>query len=283
MTDTAVREPSEAPASQQRWWERKEVRGIFWLWLLFTVIGLALCWVPAWLMGNSASEQMTDIKQTMTLLTAAAAPVQAIIWAIMVYSLVKWRWKGEGPPPDDAPGFETNTPTVLVWAIGSALLTLFVFIWGLLKIASVPTLGGFDVTPSERPSSVEVAVVGNQWVWTFAYPELGGIQSERLVLPVDANTNFEVTSVDVIHSFWVPEMGVKVDANPGAITATNVTPTEVGVYGVRCAELCGILHAAMQTEVEVLPQEDFRAWVEAEQAKLAAAPPMPAIEEGQEG
>ena len=283
MSATAVREPSPSTNEPAPWWKRPEVRAIFWIWLAFTLLGVAFAWVPASLMGFSASEQMDDIKQTMTLLTAAAAPVQALIWAVLLYSLVKWRWKGEGPPPDDAPGFETNTPTVLVWVVVTALLTLFVFVWGLLKIASVPTLGGFDSRPAELGSAVEVNVTGNQWVWSFSYPELGGIQSERLVIPVDTNTNFEVTSVDVIHSFWIPEMGVKVDANPGAITATNVTPHTVGTFNVRCAELCGILHAAMETQVQVLPQEEFAAWVDEQQALLAAAPPAPPQDEEGEG
>lgn len=276
--DTATHEPSEAPAQRVRWWQRQETKGVFVLWFIFTLLGLALCWVPAWLMGPSASEQMTDIKFTMTLLTAAAAPVQALIWAILLYSLVKWRYKGEGPPPDDAPGFEGNAPTVLVWAIVSALLTLFVFVWGLMKIATVPTLGGFDVTPSDQVAAVEVNVIGNQWAWTFEYPELGGFKTNRLVLPVETNTNFEVTSVDVIHSFWVVDMGIKVDANPGAVTRTNVTPQAEGVYAVRCAELCGILHAAMGTEIEVVSMDEFDTWVEEQRALLAAAPPAEAIE-----
>ena len=73
-------------------------------------------------------------------------------------------------------------------------------------------------------------------------------------------------------------MGIKVDANPGALTATNVTPHTVGVFDVRCAELCGILHAAMETQAVVLSRADFNTWVEAEKAKLAANPPAPAEE-----
>lgn len=279
MSDTAVQETQEPGTPAQRWWKRPEARAIFLLWLAFTIAGLALCWVPAWLMGQATSQQMDEVKDTMTALTAAASPVQALIWAFLLYSLVKWRWRGEGPPPDDTPGFRTNAPTVVVWVVASALLTLFVFVWGLLKIATVPTLGGFDAAPATAVPTVQVQVVGNQWVWTFRYPELGGIESARLVLPANERTNFTVTSVDVIHSFWIPTMGVKVDANPGALTYTSVTPHSVGSSTVRCAELCGILHAAMQTQVDVLSPADFQAWVKDQQAKLAAQPPAPPVEE----
>jgi cytochrome c oxidase subunit 2 len=94
---------------------------------------------------------------------------------------------------------------------------------------------------------------------------------------VDHPVNFEVTSNDVTHSFWIVQMGVKVDANPGAVTSAVVYPNTIGTFDIRCAELCGILHAAMQTQAKVVSQEDFDAW--AAQMK-ATAPPALATEEG---
>lgn len=272
--------PQEPPqASTTSWLRRPEVRGVFWIWLVLTVLGLSLCWVPAWLMGPSASEQMNDIKQTMTWFTAASAPVAALVWAVMLYSLMRWRYRGEGPPPDDAPPFRSNATTVVTWAVTSALLTLFVFIWGLLKIASVPASGGLSALPADGGMvPLEVNVIGNQWVWNFGYPENGGVESEVLVLPVDRPVTFEVTSNDVIHSFWIVEMGIKVDANPGAITQTVVTPNALGTYNIRCAELCGILHGAMGTTVKVVTPEEFDAWV---QAKQESQPPAMATEESE--
>jgi cytochrome c oxidase subunit 2 len=71
---------------------------------------------------------------------------------------------------------------------------------------------------------------------------------------------FNVTSKDVIHNFWAVELGVKIDANPGAITQTGVTPNKLGTFNVRCAELCGLHHAYMQTRIQVLEQEAFDSW-----------------------
>ena len=79
MAQTSVHPPEGSAEPRMRWWQRPEVRGIFWIWLVLTVLGLALCWVPAWLMGPPASSEMTDIRQTMTWFTAASAPVAALV------------------------------------------------------------------------------------------------------------------------------------------------------------------------------------------------------------
>jgi cytochrome c oxidase subunit 2 len=280
MSDTVVSEASEAPAPVVRWWQRREVKSVFRIWLALSIVGMCFAWVPSWLMGPSASTQMDDVKQTITMFTLAAMPVGAIIWSIMIYSLVRWRYTGDEPPPDDAPGFTTNSPAVLGWAIGSGLLTMMVFIWGLLKIASIPSAGGFDAMPFDAPPPIAVQVTGNQWVWNFTYPEYGDIQSDVLYMPVNHDTNFSVTSKDVIHSFWIVEMGVKVDANPGAVTQIDVTPHTIGTFQVRCAELCGILHAAMQTQAKVLSQADFDAWVKTKQSETRVEPQADSQEGG---
>ena len=272
MADTEVSETQEAPAPGMRWWQRPEVRAIFLIWLLLTILGESLAWVPAHLMGSSASVQMDEIEQTITLFTVAAAPVAALIWAIMIYSLVRWRYSGDVAPPDDAPGFTSNTPTVIAWTIGSGLLTLMVFIWGLLKIAAIPSAGGLAVLPADALAPVEIQVTGNQWVWNFTYPDQGGIQSDVLYLPVDRTAVFDVTSTDVIHSFWIVEMGVKIDANPGEVTEADVLPHTLGTYEVRCAELCGLLHGAMETQAKVVTQQEFDAWAASEGAVVPVGP-----------
>ena len=278
MSETLVEPAEDSSSPVARWWQRPETKSIFWIWLALTVVGLCFSWVPAWLLGGSASEQMHDIEQTMTIFTAAAAPVAALVWAVIIYSVAKWRYKGDSPPPDDAPGFDNNVPTVVIWVIGTAALTLFVFVWGLIKIADIPSAVSAAAVPADSPLPIEVQVTGQQWVWNFTYPGLGGIQSDQLFLPVDHPVTFEVTSNDVIHSFWIVQMGVKIDANPGAVTSTVVYPNTVGTFDIRCAELCGILHAAMQTQAKVLSQKDFDAW--AAQMKATAPPALPTDEGG---
>jgi cytochrome c oxidase subunit 2 len=81
------------------------------------------------------------------------------------------------------------------------------------------------------------------------------------VLPVGRQVLFRVTSEDVIHSFWISAFGVKIDANPSVITTIQTTPTKIGSYSVRCAELCGLYHAYMEGDVKVVTPQAYTAWV----------------------
>ncbi len=92
----------------------------------------------------------------------------------------------------------------------SSVLCAFLLIWGLAEEAAV-------ATPATAANPLVVNVTGQQWVWTFSYPGQGDIESDQLYLPLDRPVVFHVTSKDVIHSFWVVQMGIKVDANPGEI------------------------------------------------------------------
>jgi cytochrome c oxidase subunit 2 len=115
-------------------------------------------------------------------------------------------------------------------------------------------------TAKNVEDSMVVNVVGNQWVWSFEYPELG-VQSHELMLPINRPVAFHVNSVDVNHSFWPVQLGVKVDANKLAETLADTTPTKLGEFDVKCAELCGLYHAYMETTGEVMTKADFDNWV----------------------
>ncbi len=84
---------------------------------------------------------------------------------------------------------------------------------------------------------------------------------------MDRPVKFVITSMDVQHSFWIPSFGIKQDAVPGETTSISVTPTNIGNYVVRCAELCGLYHAYMETPVHVVSVADFNAWVQQQQAQ----------------
>ena len=111
------------------------------------------------------------------------------------------------------------------------------------------------------PKAIQVEVTGQQWLWNFSYPGNGGVRSQVLHLPVNQPVVFHVTSKDVKHSFWIVQMGIKIDANPGENTETSVTPNKIGIFDIRCAELCGLLHAYMQNKVIVQSQADYDAWL----------------------
>jgi cytochrome c oxidase subunit II len=239
-----------------RLWQRPEVRKIALIWALMTIAFVIFSFVPAHLMGAPASPTMRAVEQTMTVFTIAASPVAALVWSIGLYSLFAWRHKGPLQPETDGPGIRTDRPATAVWLIVSSVLCVFLLVWGLIEIQSVSA-------SAAGPNPLVVDVTGQQWVWTFSYPGDGGVQSDELYLPLDRPVVFHVTSEDVVHSFWVVQMGIKVDANPGEVTKTSVTPNKLGVFDVRCAELCGLLHADMETTAHVVTGANFTSWVTA--------------------
>ena len=109
---------------------------------------------------------------------------------------------------------------------------------------------------------------GTELPWRFEYP--GNVRSDELVLPLHRHVKFEMTSADVIHSFWIPQMGQKQDVVPGITTKIVITPTRTGNFTLICTELCGLGHAVMRAQALVFSQADYETWVSDEKAKAAA-------------
>ena len=236
------------------WTRRPEIRGIFLIWVVLTALLVLFSWVPARIMGAPASPTKVDVENTMTVFTLASAPVAAFVWAIALYSLIKWRHRGRQAPTEDGPALRNNGPASGLWVVVSAVLCLFLLVWGFVAMQTTSA-------SASAANPLIVNVTGQQWVWTFSYPGEGNVESDQLYLPVNRPVVFHVTSKDVIHSFWVVQMGIKVDANPGQTTLTSVTPDKLGTYDIRCAELCGLLHADMETNVHVVSPTDFLSWL----------------------
>ena len=259
--------PTNRPPSMERirtWLSRPYARGIVILSLIIGVLLLPMAWIvliPMNVTGAPASEIMVNIEQTVFVFTLVSVPIVSFVYAVLVYSLIKWRGhKGDSIPEDKSPAIRTNTIGVVLWTAVSAGLAFFLVVWGLIELAQITSNSYGTVSADQQPGgeqSIIVNVTGQQWVWTFEYPQHDGVTTDVLYLPKDRAVYFNVTSKDVIHNFWLVELGVKIDANPGAITQTGVTPTKVGSFNLRCAELCGMHHAYMETEVEVMEIEGF--------------------------
>jgi len=238
----------------RQWIKRPYIRHVFFIWVAVTILFEFFGPVQARLMGAPASESMRAIEDTMTLFTYAAAPVAALVISVVLYSIFGWRQAKGAGPSDESPAIRTSGPVTTIWVLVSSLLCVFLLIWGLGEMNSLGPKAS-----SAKP--VVIDVVGNQWAWTFKYPDSGNIESHELVMPIDQPIIFHVTSVDVVHSFWIVQLGVKVDANPFRTTLAHVTPTNLGKFSVRCAELCGLYHAHMQTDAVVLSSSDFNQWI----------------------
>ena len=218
--------------------------------LVFVILGgkFYTQWMP-----TIMSTDMKAIERLMVVFTWIAAPVCGVVLGIALYTFLN-RHSGDTPPPD-GPATRTNGPVVLGWSVVTSLLALVAVIYGITEMNSSSI-----ATAKHAEDAMVVNVVGNQWVWSFEYPELG-VQSHELMLPVNRPVAFHVTSVDVNHSFWPVQLGVKVDANKLAETLADTTPTKLGEFDVKCAELCGLYHAYMETTGEVMTKADFDNWV----------------------
>ena len=236
----------------KEYYSRPYVRSILIMAVIIMAITCAMGWVVVGFMNMSGG------------------PASDIIF----YSLTGWKHSsGEEPPMQDSPAIRTNPVAVVSWITATSLLAGFLVVWGLIELATITSSSYGSVSANQQPNSkkaIDINVTGQQWVWTFEYPGQEGIASEKLVVPIDTPLYFNVTSVDVIHNFWVVELGIKIDANPGAITNTGVTPNKLGTFNIRCAELCGMHHAYMETEIQVVTQEEFDAWVRDKGGKRTA-------------
>jgi cytochrome c oxidase subunit 2 len=208
---------------------------------------------------NDASAEARPIDQLMQAHFIMIAFLWSLIVVFMLYSIVIFR-RREGDDEDGA-HFHGNTALEIGWTVIPTVLVLAFGYWGAIVLG--------DITEA-KDNEMAVRVIGRQWSWVFAYPEQEGITSAELVLPINRTIRLEMEAQDVLHSFWVPEFRVKQDLVPGQPTILRVTPTETGEYFLRCAEMCGLDHAAMLATVRVVSESEFTAWAD----ELAAGPNM---------
>ena len=256
---------------------------IFLIWLPLAIVADLLIWfvwyphLPPGRMTDQAQGQQFDI----AVMAVLAAPVLLFVWVYAAYALIVWRRR---PGDDeDGPPIHGNTRVQATWITATAVIVLGLFVFGTVQLI-VPAGAGAGEGPSptwvpNTNNTLQVQVIGQQWAFTYRFPQFGGMETTQLLLPQGEEVRFNVTSLDVIHSFWAYQLGVKADANPQVDNVAYVTPKTLGSVTVRCNELCGIWHGAMYNYGHVVPQAEFQSWARGVQAKeqangiLAALPP----------
>ncbi len=152
----------------------------------------------------------------------------------------------------------------LGWILITTVIVLFLAGFGTYELVQPGGAGGGQgSSPIWTPTSktiLPIQVIGQQWKFTYRYPTFGGFETNQLVIPDDTTIEFNVTSLDVIHSFWAYQLGVKADANPDYNNVAYTTPHQLGSFVVRCAELCGIWHGAMYNNGVVVTPGQFETW-----------------------
>ena len=237
--------------------QRKDVIQCILLGIFFTLVFVVLgaYFYPRW-MPTIMSTDMKANEALMKAFTYISAPICGLVLSIASYTFMH-RHKGD-TPPEDGPAIRTNGPVVLTWSIITSLFALLAIVWGIVELNV-----GAEAAAADAKSALVVEVTGSQWVWTFNYPSLG-IETHELNLPINQPVIFDVISSDVNHSFWPVQLGVKVDANRLATTVVHTTPTKLGAIDIKCAELCGLYHAYMETSGQIQTSADFNAWVTAQ-------------------
>jgi len=170
----------------------------------------------------------------------------------LVYAV--WRYRSSRSSAGKPAGFEGNRRLEIAWTAAPALVLAVVFA---LMLGTMAEIGGASVEPGLR-----VRAVGHQWWWEFGYGAV--ITANELHIPVDTAVDLELTSADVIHSFWVPDLGGKRDMLPGTTNRLRLFARRAGVYEGQCSEFCGVEHAWMRIRVVAESQADFDRWLAAQ-------------------
>jgi len=245
---------------------------IFLIWLPLAIAADLIIWLvwkphlPPGDMSTTAANQQFDI----AVLAAVAAPIMLFVLVYFAYALVVWRGRGT---EEDGPALHGNTRIQATWITVTSVIVLALFVFGTVELyASNGAGAGQGASPIQVPGGpkLQVQVIGQQWKFTYRYPQFGGFETTDLVLPTNEWIQFNVTSIDVIHSFWAYQLGVKADANPGVNNVAFTKISNTGTFVVRCAELCGLWHGAMFDYGQALSPSAFQAWARSTQVRLAA-------------
>lgn len=235
--------------------------------------GMAFAAQPAdWQLGLQAagSPLMERIAGFHDLLLVIITLICLVVLALLVFVSFRFRAARQASPSRRT----HNTLLEVVWTAVPVLILV------VIAIPSFRLLYYADVIPE---TEMTIKAIGRQWYWTYEYPdhdnftfdafmlpedELGpGMQrlletDNRVVLPANTNIKVQVTASDVLHSWAMPSLGVKIDAVPGRLNEVWIHINEPGVYYGQCSEICGVMHGFMPITIEAVPPEEFVAWVE---------------------
>jgi cytochrome c oxidase subunit 2 len=243
------------------------------LWVVASLIAtpLVIVLLGPILPPGKGSEQAAGHVTDDTVLLGMATPVLLLVVLYLLYAVIVFRQpKGavlEGP------AMRGNQRIQTTWIVVTSVLVLALAAFATERLEQEGAGSGGGPSPVAVPGGkkLQVQVIAQQWEFTYRFPEYGGVEVPHLELPVNQMVELHVTSLDVIHSFWAYQLGVKADANPNVDNVVFVKPTREETFEVRCSELCGIWHGAMFDHGHVVSRAAFDSWIAEQQATYAAA------------
>ena len=207
------------------------------------VVALAIPWLP-----EAAGKEAQRIDFVFWFTTAIAIAVFSVVAAVIVFSV--WKFRARPDDDSDGPPIHGHTGLEIVWTAIPAVLVTAISIISAVVLAQNSNAG---------PNPVKINVLARQFAWTFTYAN--GTTLPYLEVPINRKVQLDITSTDVIHSFWVPQLSQKQDAVPGAHNKLVITPIRLGTFPVICTELCGLGHSLMRSHVNIVTQAQFASFL----------------------
>jgi cytochrome c oxidase subunit 2 len=264
---------------------RRLLLAVFSAAALAILIAAPSAFADAFTPESGGSQNANDIDTLYKITLYIGIVIFLLVEGTLIWSLVKFRAR-RGGRADQIRG---NTPLEIGWTVGAALilvvLTVVTFLY-LDDIENPPPSGPTGLSASQAqfasvdqpnpPTSggpiLRIRVNGQQYIWRYDYPGEGQLFSyEEMVVPTDTTVVLEIEASDVIHSWWIPKFGPKVDAVPGYVNKTWFKVPKEGEYRGQCAELCGPNHADMRAKVVAVSPEDFQEWAQQKRKEIQAA------------
>lgn len=216
---------------------------------------VVLCSTPA----AAQSVNRNLVRDLNTQLLYVALPLVVFVEVILLYAVVRFRDNPDPRPTIAAPSLE------ITWTAATAIILVFVGVSAYAVLGTPYFSPGAVDGPAAEPGAngTTVEALAYRYAWQFRYPEENVTTRGVLVVPADREVVVRVTSADVLHSLFVPRLGVKQDAFPGQYNLVRTRVHEPGRYRAYCAELCGEGHARMRATVVVVPPDRFEAWLAA--------------------
>ncbi len=195
---------------------------------------------------NNASNFVEKVDFSFYFIIGISTVLLIGITVVMIMFAIKYSRK-KNPV---ATQIEGDTRLEILWTVIPTILVLLMFYFGWT---------GYTPMRNVPDDAMVVEVTGRMWSWTFEYDN--GKKSDRLIVPLNKPVKLNMTSVDVVHSFYVPAFRIKEDVNPGGSSYLWFEAQQLGSYDIYCAEYCGLRHSYMITKLDVKPQEEFDAWL----------------------
>jgi cytochrome c oxidase subunit 2 len=241
--------------------------------VIFTPI-VVIVLAPGMPPGNGTAQAAGQVVDN-TVLFGVATPITMAVIVFFVYSLIAFR---ERSPKvvTEGPALRGHAGIQLWWIVVTTGVVLFLAAYGTVRMLEDGAGGGQGpnpiaaIDPPHGGDPLQVQVIAQEWEFTYRFPSYGGLETNNVELPAHTTVEFHVTSLDVIHSWWAYQLGVKADANPGVDNIAYVQTRQPMTFNVHCAELCGVWHGYMFGTGHVVAKAQFASWIAAKQKQFAA-------------